>query len=71
MGTHLNQRRLTCFIFYFFLFFWSGNSGYPVGHTCLGNTGAEEQMYRVQYEDFGLVHSRVVLHVRCPGEDIQ
>lgn len=37
----------------------------------LGDTGAKEQMYGEQYEDFGLVHSRVVLHVGCPGEDIQ
>lgn len=49
----------------------SGNSGYPVGHMHLGNTGAEEQMYRVQYEDFGLVHNRVVMHIKCPGEDNQ
>lgn len=37
----------------------------------LWDTGSEEQMYRKQYENFGLVHSRVVVHVGLPGEDIQ
>lgn len=37
----------------------------------LWNTGAEEQIYRKQYENFGLVHSRVAVHVVLPGEDIQ
>lgn len=34
-----------------------------------GKTGAEEQMYREQYEDFSLVHGRVVFPVGYP-EDI-
>lgn len=33
-------------------------------------TGAEEQMYREQYEDFSLVRGKVVVSVGHP-EDIQ